>query len=433
MRFLTSILLLFFFNLNIFAQSDSVQIVPVQAVNSTFQDYAPIFLDTATMIFTSSRPNPLAERNMSNNFNMYLSHKQDSTWSSPVFLTYLSNSDNHEASAGISSDLKTVFIYKTFNGGDIYISEVKNQKLSSPKRASFNSQWNESSAYVSNNILYFVSDKPGGKGEHDIYYCTAIDKGWSEPINLTVLNSEKDENYISLSPKGDTINFSSTGHYSKGGYDIFRSIRQSDGQWSAPININPINTTYDEICFTTDPSGKKYFSSNRPDEKNKGYNIYLCIEPIKKIIEPEVFKIDIPIEIEADIAIDTNSTNIVKIDADPADQSLEEIKAQIDFKISYCEVQVGAFSSIKSISEFAKQFPLIGEKVFMIKSKNYIRYIMNQTFESIDSAAVLQKKCLKEYHSVHDTFIGVYDDYGHRVVICFDVAKNKYLILKPTK
>jgi hypothetical protein len=92
---------------------------------------------------------------------------------------------------------------------------------------------------------------------------------------------------------------------------------------------------------------------------------------------------------------------------------------------------VGAFSTMPSIIDFAKKFPLLGDKVMMIRSDKYTRYLMRETFESIDSAAVLQKKCLIEYNSVPDTFIAVYDQNGKRVLIYFDLKKEKYILIKP--
>ena len=431
----TGIVLLLFASLRLLAVDDTLLVVSVSELNSPYDDYAPVFVDSNRMIFTSSRPNPLAEKVMAFNHNMYISKKENNNWNVPTFISYLNNSDNYETSAGMSADRKTIFVYKSFYGGDLYFSDMKGQTLSPPKKLSVNSQYHESSACYSNGILYFVSDRPGGKGGHDIYYCTQSEKGkWSDPVNLEVINSEKDENYLFITSDGKTLYFSSKGHDPKGGYDIFISEKKPDGQWSAPENIGTqINTENDEICFTKDPSGKIYFSSNRPDEKNKGYNIYSCI--LKKTQVPvdsvkEEFIIRAPTEIEADI-VNNDSINIIKVEESPLDQSLEEIKAKIDFKIEYCEVQVGAFSTIKSIEEFAKKFPLLGDKIFMIKNKDYIRFIMKETFESIDSAALLQQKCLKEYHSVPDTFIGVYDAFGHRVVICFDVKKHLYLMLKP--
>ncbi len=483
MRLYLGILLVLYTNFCIYAQNDNMQIISLKTINSTFDDFAPIFLDSTTILFTSSRPNPLAERNMSYNQNIYISNKTGNEWTAPKLISYLSNSDNHEATAGISSDRKTVFIYKTFNGGDIYNSDIKGKILSAPKKTAINSQWQETSACFSNNTLYFVSNRPGGKGEHDIYYCTAIENGWSEPINLEILNTEFDENFISVSAHGDTLFFSSKGHNTTGGYDVFRSLHQSDSIWTVPENMgNLINSSYDEINFSTDPYGTMFFSSNRPDDSDTSYNIYTCfekkirikiplemtgnsplnetktgtVELIRNYIEVEGFKRNIPKKIEVNISAVFDSLDIIKIGDIKIDKnltvidnneeplisinifikkienvSLEEVKKSIDFKINYCAVQVGAFTYKTSITDFAKDYPLLGDKVLMIQNKKFNRFVMRETFEDLDSAIVLQKKCLTEYHSVFDTFIAVYDMHNVRILIYFDVKSNMYKMLRP--
>ena len=471
-------------SLSLWAVDDTLLVVSVSEINSPYDDFAPVFIDSNLMIFTSSRPNPIAEKVMADNHNMFISQKENNSWTTPKFISYQANSDNHEASAGISSDRKTIFIYKSFYGGDLYSSDVNGQTLSPPKKLEINSPYHESSACFCKGTLFFVSDRPGGKGGHDIYYCTKNDNGkWTEPKNLDVVNTNQDENYLSISDDGNILYFSSRGHDTKGGYDVFKSEKKSDGQWSVPVNIGTqVNTMYNEICFTKDFSGKMYFSSDRPDEKNQGYNIYCCIEKkvrvkvpieltgkspivetnigtvdqVKKFVEVEGYKRDIPEKITIDMNAVKDSTNMIKVENlsfsnkvkvldNQADSiikikilykrtenlSLKEIKEKIDFEVKYCKVQVGAFSTVESIIDFARRFPLLGDKVMMIRNQKYNRFLMRETFESIDSAAVLQQICLKEYHSVPDTFIAVYDGLGKRIVIYFDLKKNSYIMLKP--
>jgi hypothetical protein len=180
------------------------------------------------------------------------------------------------------------------------------------------------------------------------------------------------------------------------------------------------------------------------------------VDQIKEFVEVEGYKKDIPAKISVDINQVKDSTNMIKVENlivnkkitvldNPEDSvikirimykrtenlSLKEIKDKIDFEVKYCKVQVGAFSTVESIIDFARRFPLLGDKVIMIRNKNYNRFLMRETFESIDSAAILQQKCLMEYHSVPDTFIAVYDGFGKRVVIYFDLKKNSYIMLKP--
>lgn len=465
------------------ANNDSLLIIPVE-INSDYDDYAPVFIDSNLMIFTSSKPNFLNEKLLSGNHNMFICKIDSGVWKRPEMISYQTNSDNHETSAGISEDKKTLFVYKTFYGGDLYYSEVKGKSLTSPKKLMINTIYHESSACFSNGTLFFVSDRPEGKGGHDVYYCTQKENGrLSDPINLEILNSDQDENHLYISENGNTLYFSSKGHGSMGGYDIFKSTKSAEGNWSVPENIgSSVNSLYNEINFTADNSGKFYFSSDRPNDKYAGYNIFACtekkirvkvplvltgnspieetnigkIEQIKQYVEIEGYRRDIPSKINIDINGIKDSTSLIQVRDlvidnkntvldNPDDQiikisilfkrienlSLEDVKENIGFEAEYCKIQVGAFSTMGSIIDFAKRFPLLGDKVMMIRNQNFNRFLMMETFESIDSAAVLQQKCLKEYHSVSDTFIAVYDGTGKRVLIYFDMVKNSYILLRP--
>ncbi len=63
---------------------------------------------------------------------------------------------------------------------------------------------------------------------------------------------------------GDTLYFSSNGHRTLGGLDIFRTAL-INGAWTAPENLNyPINSPFDDFGLVLLPSGTDgYLSSNR--------------------------------------------------------------------------------------------------------------------------------------------------------------------------
>ncbi len=483
MRYILKIICVFFLFQGINAQNDALTIFELPSVNTQYDDYAPIFIDSVKMIFTSSMGNPEAEHIMEDSHNLYSSEKHGESWAFPKFVSYLSNSDNYETSAGVSDDRNTLYIYKAYNGGDIYSISIKGNNWSTPKRAHFNTPYHECHAFKLKKSIFFISDMPGGKGKHDIWLILQDDYGyWSKPINMEVLNSEEDEHHIFLTEDGKTLYFSSKGHNSLGGYDIFKSVLKNDNIWSEPENMGSIvNTEYNDICFTFDLNGKIYFASDRPSD-NAGYNIFsgkeekirkkvpVVMTGISPIVETNTGKVNlikdsvlvecyekyIPDKIEVNTTEITDSTKILYINDLIVDSNveiienkeeaiieikmiykklenltLEEVKKEIDFEIRFCKVQVGAFAYMKSIIDFAIKFPLLGDKVMMIRNEKYIRFLMRETFESIDSAAVLQKKCLYEYNSVPDTFIAVYDMSGKRVLIYFDIEKENYILLRP--
>ncbi len=69
--------------------------------------------------------------------------------------------------------------------------------------------------------LYFSSDKPGGYGGMDLYFCEKKDGKWKEPVNLgPLINTAHSESFPFASRDGKLF-FSSDGHPGFGGKDIF--------------------------------------------------------------------------------------------------------------------------------------------------------------------------------------------------------------------
>ena len=119
--------------------------------------------------------------------------------------------------------------------------------------------------------LYFASDKPGGYGGSDLYYCQWKGDYWDNPVNLgPEINTKGNEAYPFINPAGELF-FSSDGHPGLGGKDIFFS-RYADTAWLAPVRLDPpINSQYDDFGIITDSSmSEGYFSSKR----SKSIDIY---------------------------------------------------------------------------------------------------------------------------------------------------------------
>ncbi|MFN5786021.1 MAG: OmpA family protein, partial [Flavobacteriia bacterium] len=133
-------------------------------------------------------------------------------------------------------------------------------------------KYHESSACYSpdGNALYFVTDKPGGLGDRDIYVSYKDAKGkWGEAINLgPVINTKYGEEAVYIHPDGKTLYFSSQGHQTMGGFDIFKSVYNDSLKiWSKPENIGfPVNTPDDDVFLVVSASGKRgYYTSFNPN------------------------------------------------------------------------------------------------------------------------------------------------------------------------
>ena len=112
------------------------------------------------------------------------------------------------------------------------------------------------------NTMYFVSERPGGKGKSDVWVARKKGKtSWSKPENVDSVNTIYNETSVYVTPDEKYMFFSSKGHEGLGGYDIYYSINK-DGVWSSPKNIGfPINTVSDETHFQYYPElGKAYYS-----------------------------------------------------------------------------------------------------------------------------------------------------------------------------
>ncbi len=258
-------------------------------INSRGGDYAPsLTADGQTMIFTSRRADTKGGAvDKAGDYkyfeDIYIS-KWDSTlndWAKALPIEGKLNTEGHDASLSISPDGNQIYIYR--NDGSVYIGDI----FVSKKRRSgiwgeptaldkqINSSYFESSASLSadGNHLYFVSErkdkKLGSIGKGDIYVVDKLTKTtWGEPRNLgSVINTPEDEISVFIHPDGKTLFFSSKGHLSLGGYDIFMSKLQLDGTWTTPENLGyPINTVDDDNHFVLSTDGKiAYYSTVRED------------------------------------------------------------------------------------------------------------------------------------------------------------------------
>ncbi len=112
----------------------------------------------------------------------------------------------------------------------------------------------------------------------DLYKNNAMPNGSiSVSQNIgSAINTSYDENYPYIAKDGLTLYFSSKGHNSMGGYDIFKCTRPDvQTPWSAPTNMGyPINSTYDDILFVPDSlNDYAWMCSNR--KNNRFENIHL--------------------------------------------------------------------------------------------------------------------------------------------------------------
>ncbi|MGI4736704.1 MAG: OmpA family protein [Janthinobacterium lividum] len=243
-------------------------------VNSAYADYGPVVAaDEATLLFTSRRPSaanaPQDPAGDSYFEDIYQATWLGKKWSPAASLGPPVNTKGHDATVGVAPDGQRLLVYADESGGDLHESNLRGVTWEKPRSlgSRINSKYHESSAAYSpdGRYLYFVSDKPeGGRGGHDIYKIELAGNKPAENLGATI-NTPYGEEAVFVMPDGKTMYFSSEGHNSMGGYDIFKSVYKN-GKWSEPENLGwPINTPDDDVFFVTSASGRHgYYSSDRP-------------------------------------------------------------------------------------------------------------------------------------------------------------------------
>ncbi len=251
-------------------------------INSEFEDKAPmVSADGKTLIFTSQRPGKSSAVNQDDGMyfeDIYISRWDTlkKMWSDAELIPGSLNTEGQDAATSISPDGKQIFLFKNdieaeSRGGDIYVSRLSSSgKWGAPKSMGkpINTTYAELGACISpdGKTLYFVSERQGGFGNADIWMIKRKTKTeWEKPINLgDVVNTGEDEGGIFLAPDGKTLFFTSKGHNSMGGYDMFKTVLEN-GKWSIPVNLGyPINTIDNDYCFSLSIDAKTgYFTSNR--------------------------------------------------------------------------------------------------------------------------------------------------------------------------
>lgn len=270
-------------------------------VNGAFPDFSPVVsVDGNALYFTSRRVRP--DSSNADQIdpvaglpfeNVYMSLKdRNGKWQAPELLN-INPLLGHLATVNVSADGQTLILYRDDNGdGNLYESKLVGEIWSDPVKmgGDINSKsWETHGALSADgNTFYFVSNRPGGFGGRDIYRVTRLPNGeWSKAENLgSRINTPYEEDGVFIHPDGRTLYFSSTGHTSMGGFDIFSTEKQADGTWSTPVNIGyPLNTVDDDVFFVTTADGRRgYFSS----DKMGGYG------------EKDIYFVDFPVEMEAE-------------------------------------------------------------------------------------------------------------------------------------
>ena len=198
-------------------------------------------------------------------------------------------------SNSITGDGKLLVLYMDDGGdGNLYFSERKDttwSKIKNPGKPVNTIYW-ESHGFITpdGRNLYLSSNRQGGSGDLDIWKSEKkADGTWDNPVNCgEIINTPFNEDTPFFDQASNALLFSSSGHISLGGYDVFRSIFRNEN-WTNPVGMPfAFNTTEPNTFFILNNNAPGFVAS-RFDEINKTRNIYtlVAIDPSDEITRVE--------------------------------------------------------------------------------------------------------------------------------------------------
>ncbi len=282
----------------VFNSKERYEVEPVH-FNTRYSEFGS-FVHDGQLYFSSSRKEIASENTYDWNNESWLDIfyvKEGSTMDVPRKLNAEINSKFHESSIVFSTDYKNDTIaYFTRNSyfdnkESFYVqkTEDKNiEKLNNLKiyRADkVDGEWKVTRSFKTNadhysnghpsvnsnrTLLYFASDRPGGYGGTDIYYCKIHPRGGvGQPINAgPIVNTPGNEMFPYVNNEGQLF-FSSDGHVGFGQLDVFATISDESGEIKDVVNLGkPLNSEKDDFGYYALENGiDGYVSSNRKGGK----------------------------------------------------------------------------------------------------------------------------------------------------------------------
>ena len=295
-------------------------------VNSDMPEYVPVLTPKNELIFTSRRKDDSNEQlsYLDGKYfeSMYISKIENSGMQTPRRYTlpdHFSRSKfkkQHESVVSMSPDGSILF---TFHDNKIYEIKMNETETKKPTKLlkTVNYDYYQNHAFLTKDgkSLYFTSEGKGGKGGLDIYKAVRGSDGqWGTPENIgSDINTEFDEDAPFVTDDGNTLYFASNGHQGFGNFDIYK-CKWIDGKWSKPENLGqPVNSPGHDIFLVLDGSeANGYFSSSR----SGGYG------------DMDIYKINYLTNLKQDCTPGTNVLSLKIEDTDASDFS-NTVKANV--------------------------------------------------------------------------------------------------------
>ncbi len=282
--------------------------------------------------------------------NVYVSYMIDSLWTLPELL--FENIDAKDiGAANISADGSEIYFSSSALGDsygscDIYCVKFADGKWSAPNNInSINTPEWESQPCLSadGKELYFVR---GNRklSTTDLFVSYKNDDGnWSKAKRLdSMINTDGNERSPFIHYDGKTLYFSSDNHLGMGGYDLFMSRRDANGEWSEPVNLGyPLNSLYDEMNLVVSNDAVRAFISSQRLDGNGGFDIYEF--ELDDNFRPEVIEIDTISEDDYYVAAMKKGGDVTL--------------RNIYFEFDSAELTAESFDGINEVCDFLLEYP----------------------------------------------------------------------------
>ncbi|MCS6819063.1 MAG: hypothetical protein NZ522_03860, partial [Chitinophagales bacterium] len=257
-------------------------------INRSYNEISPVPFDDNTIYFSSLPSDTLIfdnKRKLRPEYRIYTASLTDGGWGKPVAIKNEEiNTPRYNVGNGSFNADKTRFYFTKCTDMEddrslcnLFVADVKAGKFTNvqrlPEPINYKEKYTSTHPTVrtgtdGREIVYFVSDREGGKGGLDIWYTSRIKNGEYTAPKLVggPINTPGDEVTPFWDEAGKTLYFSSNGHPGFGGFDVFASKELPDFGWEEPRNLGKIlNTGYDELYYNVNSEHTRgFFTSNRP-------------------------------------------------------------------------------------------------------------------------------------------------------------------------
>lgn len=253
------------------------------AVNQGSGNWGAMAYSDSLVYFSSSRYRVMEKKEMPSHYNtLYLSKMYEADGLKrllpPRKVDIALPEGWHQGAVTFTADNKTMYFTRWKKGksdgleAEIYRSYFDGNGWSEPGKLSFEVNYPDSRSmhpYItpSGQTLFFASDRPGGFGKFDIWYCTIKPNGeFNQPVNLgSKINTKEDEKSPFYAEEKNTLFFSSNGRIGFGGMDIYE-IKGRPEYWEEPENLGyPVNSSKDDMHFVpvSEDLRQAFISSDR--------------------------------------------------------------------------------------------------------------------------------------------------------------------------